>query len=664
MKRQNSVLASPKLFIHNSTITQFYNSTITQNSLVKKNLCFFVFLLSLNAAFAQSSDAGIIAHITPENMSVTCETDPISPTVILQNFGSDTLKNVSIHYSINGDPPVDLDWTGTLATDESEEVTLATFTPPMDTWTFSSYTDNPNGMLDENFANDTLTTEHSTTELVSLNYFEDFEDPAFDPTINDMVVVNPDEDSFAWQRTTDASGFTQGTACAVFDNYEGEDNDNPVGTMDMLLTPVFDFTNQPNTFIAMDIAYAKFDDEFSDTLSIMVSTDCGVTFDSLWTMGGDDLATSPDEAASFTPTDSMQWNRILLPLDDYQGSSNISFAIVNESGWGNRLFVDNIYIGTGGVECLVADVQVQNTGCGGSSGSATAVVSIGTPPFTYLWNTGETSSAIGGLSPGNYFVTVTSADECTYVANGSVTGAGGGPELTLSANSQTNVSCYGDSDAFIEVVISNGLPPYDFLWSNGSTEEDLGDNVGPGEYTLVMTDATGCAAVITIEVTEPDELTLIPSYLPSSGNDGVATVNVAGGTPPYQYEWSDGQTTQSATGLSPGNYDVMVTDINGCMISGNVTVETFTNTLNLEHLNTFDLSPNPSKGEFIIHLDFEVHQKTNIFVVNTLGQQVTNLQNEGKELTIPMNISGQNVGTYFIVIQTDKGQAVKKLLLY
>jgi len=360
----------------------------------------------------------------------------------------------------------------------------------------------------------------------------------------------------------------------------------------------------------------------------------------------------------------MQWNRILLLLDEYQGSSNISFAIVNESGWGNRLFIDNIYVGTGEAVCLAVDMEVQNTGCGGSSGSATAVVSTGTPPFTYSWSTGETSPAITGLSTGNYSVTVTSADECTEIASGSVIGVGGGPELDLSANSQTSVSCYGDSDASIEVMISNAVPPYDFLWSNGSTEQNLGNNIGPGEYTLVMTDLTGCAGIITVEVTEPDELTLIANSSSSSGNDGVATVNVAGGTPPYQYEWSDGQTTQSATGLASGTYGVMVTDMNGCMISGSVTVGGFVNILDLEHLNTFNVSPNPSKGKFIIDLDFEVHQKMNIFVFNTLGQQVTNLQNEGKELTIPMNISGQNVGTYFVVIQTDKGQAVKKLLLY
>jgi len=394
----------------------------------------------------------------------------------------------------------------------------------------------------------------------------------------------------------------------------------------------------------------------------MVSTDCGVTFDSLWTMGGADLATSPDDGNAYTPVDSMDWNRILLPLDDYQGSSIISFAIINRSGWGNRLFVDNIYVGTGEAPCLVVDVQVQDTGCGGGAGSATAVISTGTAPYTYNWSNGETGSAIGGLSPGSYTVTVTGDDGCISIASGTISGAGGGPELTLSLASQISVSCHGDSDAWLGVIVWNGVEPYTYQWSNGEMTEDLVD-ISPGLYNLVMTDATGCAGAISIEVTEPDELALILNSMPSSGDDGVITVNVAGGTPPYEYQWSDGQTTQIATDLPPGTYNVIVTDANGCTVSGNVTVDMFTNIIDLAYLNAFDVSPNPSNGQFIIDLDFEVRQKMNIFVFSALGQQVTALQHTSKKLTIPVDISEQCAGNYFVVVQTEKGQAVRKLVL-
>jgi len=180
--------------------------------------------------FGQALDAGITAHISPENMSVSCSVNSVTPIVTLQNFGTDTLKTVSVRYSVNGDPPISFDWTGALATDEAEDVTLTPFTSPAGMWTFTSFTDAPNGLPDEDDSNDILTTNHSTVNPVMLPFFEDFEDPAFNPTINDLVSANPDNDSFEWQRTTDASGFTQGTACAVFDNYEGDNNENPIGT--------------------------------------------------------------------------------------------------------------------------------------------------------------------------------------------------------------------------------------------------------------------------------------------------------------------------------------------------------------------------------------------------------------------------------------------------
>jgi|GEM_PF-538393 len=309
-------------------------------------------------------------------------------------------------------------------------------------------------------------------------------------------------------------------------------------------------------------------------------------------------------------------------------------------------------------------VQAQTGGCSANSGSLTATASGGAAPYTYTWSNGETSSGIGGLPTGTYSITVTDANGCETIANQTLSSAGSGPELSLSTLPQTMIvtSCHGSEDAFIEVIITNGEEPFTYQWSNGATSEGLSD-VGPGIYTLVVTDANGCAAVITAEVFEPDELELIPTSLPSSGDDGVAAVNVAGGTPPYDYQWSNGDSTQIANGLPVGNYSVTVTDDSGCMISGNVTVDMFTNTLNLDNLAQFYLSPNPSNGQFIVDTRFDAYQEFDIFVFNSLGQAVTQIHTGGEMLTVPIDIRGQNKGTYFVVIQTSKGQAVRKLIL-
>lgn len=607
-------------------------------------------------------DVGTSGHTNPQSSSTQCDTSPITPVVVLRNFGDDVLTSVTISYTINGGTPVDFAWTGSLASGESEEVTLAPFTPPTGTWEFESYTNNPNGVTDENTANDATLTTHITIEPLSLPFQEDFEDTAFNPTVNDLTASNPTNDNFAWTRTTDASGYDMGDACAVFDNFEGSQFNNPGGTVDMLFTPIFNFSGQSDVIFAMDVAYARYDDELFDSLSVMVSTDCGSTFETLWTDGAEGLATTPDDEDTFTPADSSEWRTIVLDLAPYQGNSFVNFAIVNHSGWGNRMFVDNINIGTpgcAGAAAVQVDIQTQGGGCSGGTGSITAATSGGTAPYTYQWSNNETTSTIDDLSIGSYTVTVTDANGCLTVSSGSITGTGGGPELSTLLT--TSVSCYGETDAFIGVIVMNGTEPYTYQWNHGPTTEDL-DDQAPGTYTLQVTDANGCVGIVTVEVAEPDELMLIPSSLPSSGNDGVATVNVAGGTPPYEYLWSDGQTTQSATGLAAGDYSVMVTDINGCTISGSVTVNIFTNTHNLENLTTFDVSPNPSTGQFVINLDFEVFEKMDIFVFNTLGQKIIDRNEAGKSLNIPINMNEQ-IGTYFVVIQTERGQAVKKVLI-
>lgn len=311
---------------------------------------------------------------------------------------------------------------------------------------------------------------------------------------------------------------------------------------------------------------------------------------------------------------------------------------------------------------LNVNVQTQDSPCSANNGSATAIASGGTPPFTYNWNTGDTAPAISGLSSGSYTVTVIDANNCSTVSGGTLTSQNSGPVVTLNTGSQTSISCNGNSDGIVDINVGNGTQPLNYSWSNGATTEDL-SNVPADTYTVIVTDANGCIGVLTVVVSEPSPMSLTYNTMPSSGNDGTASVNVSGGTPPYSYQWSDGQTGQTATGLAPGTYTVAITDANGCTINGSVSVEEYTGTYDLENLTNFELYPNPSTGEFTIALDFTVFEKADIFVYNTLGQGIAALYREGTNLRVPMNISGQAAGTYFVIIQTDKGKAVKKFSL-
>jgi gliding motility-associated-like protein len=152
-----------------------------------------------------------------------------------------------------------------------------------------------------------------------------------------------------------------------------------------------------------------------------------------------------------------------------------------------------------------------------------------------------------------------------------------GCNLTASITS-ANVSCNGGNDGSATVMISGGTAPYSYVW-NSSPVQTTATAIAleAGSYTVTVTDAMGCTAVVGVMITEPaTALSLSMSSTPAScaGINGTATVTASGGTAPYSYSWitSPVQSSAVATGLAPGTYTVTVTDANGCMASDSVNV--------------------------------------------------------------------------------------------
>ncbi|WP_242095162.1 HYR domain-containing protein [Aestuariivivens sediminicola] len=217
---------------------------------------------------------------------------------------------------------------------------------------------------------------------------------------------------------------------------------------------------------------------------------------------------------------------------------------------------------------------------GGNDGTATATPSGGTPGYTYLWSNGQTSQTATGLTTGTYSVTVTDANNCT--ANVSVTI--GQPTVLTASTSRTNVQCYNAGDGTATINVSGGTAPYTYLWSNGQSTATA-TNLVPGTYNVVATDANGCQISRNVTITQPTDLTLSTEFNEpqcyNGANGGTAKIYPSGGTAPYTYLWSDGQTTQTAINLAVGTYTVTVTDANGCPETASIDVtqplETFAN---------------------------------------------------------------------------------------
>jgi hypothetical protein len=229
---------------------------------------------------------------------------------------------------------------------------------------------------------------------------------------------------------------------------------------------------------------------------------------------------------------------------------------------------------------LVAGISgVGNVNCfGGNTGSATAVATGGTGGYSYLWETGSTTTSITGLIAGSYNVSVTDANGCLSIAVATITEPSGALSLTTQVLSNYNgeqISCFGRGDGIAGGTASGGTAPYVYSWSNGRTTSTV-TGLTAGTYTVTATDAGGCTTTSTVVLTQPTVLSAVSSFNNNvscfGGNDGGASVVANGGTGGYSYVWTGGQTTSSPTTLSAGTQCVSVSDANGCQVVSCVTI--------------------------------------------------------------------------------------------
>ena len=181
---------------------------------------------------------------------------------------------------------------------------------------------------------------------------------------------------------------------------------------------------------------------------------------------------------------------------------------------------------------------------------------------------------ITNLSSGIYTVTITDANGCITIQNGTVSQ----PSASLSASSSANqnVSCYGGVNGAITLNVSGGTSPYSYNWSNGATTQNI-SSLTAGTYTVSITDANGCTANQSQAVTQPSgglAATASASQNVScfGGNNAAINVTVSGGTAPYSYDWSNGANTQNLSNITSGIYTVTVTDANACTEVQTVTI--------------------------------------------------------------------------------------------
>lgn len=296
--------------------------------------------------------------------------------------------------------------------------------------------------------------------------------------------------------------------------------------------------------------------------------------------------------------------------------------------------------------------------------AAISISSSTTNPLCNGLNTGSVSlNATGGtgtitfdntptanLNAGTYTYVATDANGCTATYSVTITE----PDF-LSFSAISNFpSCNGGNNASVQLSTTGGTPPY--TYNNTPTS-----NLTAGTYSYTVTDANGCLpADITVTINEPDAITgsaVVTDQSTTLPSDGAIDLTVTGGTAPYTYAWSNGQTTEDVTAVEAGNYSVTVTDANNCNITLNYTVGS-TVSLKENSVSQLELYPNPSNGVITINSSAN---ETELEILNVLGENVySGKLIKGKNV---IDLKSINSGSYLVKLSSNGTISTSRLII-
>jgi gliding motility-associated-like protein len=305
--------------------------------------------------------------------------------------------------------------------------------------------------------------------------------------------------------------------------------------------------------------------------------------------------------------------------------------------------------------------SIKNITCNGDNdGEINITVGGGTGNYTYEWSTENGSGLIqgqedqSGLGPGDYKLLL--RDGCNtfeYIYTISTTDT-----LEIVQDEKVNILCHDDSTGIINITVNGGTTPYNYVWKDnfGNVyDRNIGNifndgdlsNIPSGVYDLIVTDANGCIATFSTELTQPEDLVIdiqktdLNCY---NSNNGTITVTPSGGIAPYSYSWSDFGNGNARNDLAAGTYNVTIKDSNECAE---------TRTIEIENADLFDVNPIVTPiscfgaDDGSIELNFEGGVSPITFIWNddsTAGQNRYNL----------------SPGVYSVLIQDSSGCEIQR----
>ena len=257
------------------------------------------------------------------------------------------------------------------------------------------------------------------------------------------------------------------------------------------------------------------------------------------------------------------------------------------------------------------DPVVNQISCfGATDGSILLNLNGGSAPVKATWSHGPEQSSLYNLAPGVYSVYLEDANGCNIERTFNLLE----PDLLIAMGQvQDALDCQNSEGGAINLAVSGGRPPYSYTWSNGETSPSI-FNLTNGNYSVEVVDQSGCYVSQTFEVRRPDPIVINIASTTSTQCEPreileTIDLNIDGGVAPYTIDWSSGQVLNNGYRMetnAPGNYQVTVTDGNGCIQTRSFEVENNVVLAEGDYLS----SSFPLYGENLVNFDVQFINKS------------------------------------------------------
>ncbi len=395
-------------------------------------------------------------------------------------------------------------------------------------------------------------------------YLEGFVSTTFLP--QGWAGVNAGNQTHFWKRSATV-GFNS-TESAYFDNF----NYTVFNDQDEMRTMGINFSGYTSLTMAFDVAYARYNTSRSDTLEVLVSTDCGTTWSSIYLKGGATLSTAANQTSAFVPTSS-QWRNETINIAAYAGQNDVLFAFRNHGRHGNNLYIDNININAVVNAPPVASFTTPGNVCENAAMTFTDLSAPAATSWSWTFPGGNPSSStlqnpsVSWNASGTYTVSLVSTNAFGTDSIAQVITVNTSPVANAGTDS---VYC---TSSYVQLNASGGVN-YDWSPATGLSNSHI---ASPGisannsnTYIVTVSDINGCSSTDSVRITVLPN----PSFSVSGGPILMCygdTISLYASNPNYTYSWAPAASLNVTSGdtviaFPPMSTTFVVTavDTNGC----------------------------------------------------------------------------------------------------